>query len=600
MSKPISNNEFDSLDAFFGDKLKAASMPPSEKIWQQIEGSLNRDRKRKRGFLWIFYSGVFLIGTIITSYFMFFDNSNSNVSSSNGKKTIAVNQATTNSSPVKKEPITETKISESKNTIENTSKEEKNRLVKIQIGAFKKQKDKKTFSKLNLDIKSEVIANGITRYYAEVPEDDVQKKLTQIHQAGFTDAFIKNHINLLESNTNKLTKHQTQTIAAKNIMPTDIAAKEPVSLIVKNNNIKTNVEYAKQNETSPSNLVVANVNKLEPKELTEKETISENKTNNAVSSETNKSKQSSAGDSDIVAKTDVEIAPTTATLTAKDSSINSIVQKDTPVQEVTVAKKDSAYTKPDSVKNVKPVASVDSLNNPPILNRWALLLTGGPNFLMKNTTSNLFATLGEKQPNTYSATLKVEFKPFKRFAFTAGVSYSYFIAQQDATAFSFNKNLTSDYIFYSSYGAMPVDKNTMLQGYSPAPWVTTLSANYSYTSRINTLLIPIQAKYYYLNTKRINLFADMGISGMMVLSQQTNLSVIKENLTNNILYNQITTNKFNGLLMLGLGGDVLLYKQLYFTIDAGFRYAITNLSNTSGIKTNPTYFSANGGIKIKL
>jgi hypothetical protein len=229
-----------------------------------------------------------------------------------------------------------------------------------------------------------------------------------------------------------------------------------------------------------------------------------------------------------------------------------------------------------------------------------LLLTGGPNFFIKNTQSNLFAAPGEKQPSTYNATLKVEFKPFKRLAFTAGISYSYFIAQQDATAFSFNKNLTSDYIFYSSYGPMAVDKNTMLQGFSTLAPVTMFHANYSYTSRINTLLVPVQAKYYYMNSKRINLFADIGVSGMMVLSQQTNLSVIKENLTNNISYNQITTTKFNGLLMLGLGGDVRLYKQLYFTIDGGFRYGITNLSNTSGIKTSPAYFSANVGIKIKL
>jgi hypothetical protein len=78
------------------------------------------------------------------------------------------------------------------------------------------------------------------------------------------------------------------------------------------------------------------------------------------------------------------------------------------------------------------------------------------------------------------------------------------------------------------------------------------------------------------------------------------LSVIKENLTNNVSYNQITTTKFNGLLMLGLGGDVRLYKQLYFTIDGGFRYGLTNLSNTSGIRTSPTYFSTDAGIKIKL
>ena len=87
---------------------------------------------------------------------------------------------------------------------------------------------------------------------------------------------------------------------------------------------------------------------------------------------------------------------------------------------------------------------------------------------------------------------------------------------------------------------------------------------------------------------------------MFVVSQQTNLSVIKENLTNNVSFNQISTSKFNALLMFGLGGDVKLYKNLYFTVDGGFRYGAINLSNTPGTKYYPTYFSASGGLKIKF
>ncbi|HXD91671.1 MAG TPA: outer membrane beta-barrel protein, partial [Bacteroidia bacterium] len=130
--------------------------------------------------------------------------------------------------------------------------------------------------------------------------------------------------------------------------------------------------------------------------------------------------------------------------------------------------------------------------------------------------------------------------------------------------------------------------------------VTYFHANYSYTSNINTLQVPIEAKIYFVNGKRLNLYTALGASGMFVISEQTNLSIIKENNTNNLSYNQVNTSKFNALLMFGLGGDVRLYKKLYFTVDGGFRYGAMNLSNTTGITTNPTYFSVNGGLKIKL
>ncbi len=271
--------------------------------------------------------------------------------------------------------------------------------------------------------------------------------------------------------------------------------------------------------------------------------------------------------------------------------------KDSAQTIVATTKKDSVIAKTDSVK---PLVKTDSSIKEPILNRWALLLTGGPNFFLKNTQNSLFDNSGEKQPITYNTSFKVEYRLLKKIAISAGLNYSYFTAQQDATLFYFPKNLTGDFIFYSSYGPMAVDKNTMLQGYSPLAPITMFHANYSYTSKINTLQIPIEAKWYYVNGKKINLYAALGASALYVLSEQTKLSVIKEHFNNDLSYNQINTSKFNALLMLGLGGDIKLYKKLYFTIDGGFRYGTANLSNTTGINTNLTYFSANGGLKIKL
>ncbi|HKC67477.1 MAG TPA: outer membrane beta-barrel protein, partial [Bacteroidia bacterium] len=265
-----------------------------------------------------------------------------------------------------------------------------------------------------------------------------------------------------------------------------------------------------------------------------------------------------------------------------------------------VAATDSIKT--EEKKKDEPIAKKDSLPAPPmpLTERWALLFTGGPNLCIKNSSNSLFNIAGEKQPVTYNAAFKAEYKLVRNLSVSAGLNYSYFTAQQDVTLLYFNRFQTTDFIFYSSYGPMAVSMSNMLQGYNPGPGITTLKINYSYTSKLNTLQIPLEAKWYFANTAKINLYTALGGNVMFVLSEQTKLTTINEHVTNTYTFNQVNSSKFNILLMLGLGGDVRLYKKLYFTIDGGFRYGAVNLSTAVGARTYPTYFSINGGLKFKL
>ena len=587
MSKQISNNEFDSLDEFFSDKLKDASMQPPERVWEQIEGSLNNDGKRKRRFFWLFFCGLIFMGSSLSTYFFLLDSKNETTVKTTQVKNESINTKITSTeiitSKENKTQITETQYT---NTEKNIVKEEKLMLVKIQLGAFKNQINPSVFAKTGLDIKSETAENGITKYYAEVAESEVQQALQQIKQNGFTDAFIKRNT-LLASKDNVI---ENKPVASQ-------PKTKPVLALVQNTTYESREPVLPQ--PTNSNKVIIAASKLQT-------TQQNNNTPSPVNEElifTNNTPQQNQIKDNSAIKNDVANTITTNSVANSPPqnqgiSVKDSLQKDTTEQPVVIAnKKDTVIAKTDSVKSL---VKTDNSIKEPILNRWALLLTGGPNFFIKNSHNNLFDNSGEKQPITYNTSFKVEYKLLKKIAISAGLSYSYFTAQQDATLFYFPKNLTSDFIFYSSYGPMAVDKNTMLQGYSLQAPTTMFHANYSYTSKINTLLIPIEAKWYYVNGKKINLYAALGTSALLVLSEQTKLSVIKEHFNNDLSYNQINTTKFNALLMLGLGGDIKLYKQLYFTVDGGFRYGTTNLSNTSGIKTNPTYFSASGGLKIKL
>ncbi|MEO8761624.1 MAG: outer membrane beta-barrel protein [Bacteroidia bacterium] len=576
MSKPISNNELDSFEEFFSDTLKDSSMLPSDKVWQQIEHSLNKDGRKKRGFFWLIFCGLIFMGASISIYFFMLNKEETRAPKTAVAKEMIFEKT-------KKESLVPAEASNNI-TEKEAVNEEKINTIKIQLGAFKNQIDKTVFDKTGLNIKSVVDNNSITHYYVEVSESQTQQVLQQIKQNGFAGAFIKR--NLLVAKNNKQLKEASHQENEPNLI-----AKNEVTFISKkanyfqnNNNNVPAINSNKANSNLPKEKLAFTPNQNKLNDL--KNDLPQPKEGNTIKNSIN---NLSAGVTE-----NTVVKDQIAVIVPKDSSQKGVIEN------IAMVKKDSVSLKTDSVTTNNPIAKKDSVNELPLLNRWSLAITGGPNIFLKNIHNSLFDNSGEKQPITYHTNLKIEYRLFKKISVSLGVNYSYFIAKQDATLFYFNKNLTSDFIFYSSFGPMAVDKNTMLQGFSPMAPVTMFQANYSYTSKINTLVIPIEAKFYYLNRKKINLYTSLGVSGMFVLSEKTNLSIIKEHVTNNVSFNQITTTKANALLMLGLGGDVKLFKQLYFTVDAGFRYSVNNLSNTAGIKTIPTYFSINGGLKIKF
>jgi hypothetical protein len=264
-------------------------------------------------------------------------------------------------------------------------------------------------------------------------------------------------------------------------------------------------------------------------------------------------------------------------------------------------KKDSTETK----KQEKPTAPTDSsivkkdsLKNMPYP-KWAISLEGGPLLFVKNVQTNLFNTSGEKELLTYNGGLKAEYSFTRYLSLIVGVNYSTFIAKQDATYFYFPKNITTDYTFYTSYGTMSASSGTLLQGFNPAPWITTLSAQYAYKTQLSTLSVPIQANLTYLRSKRITLFVNAGINTQFAVAQQNHLQISKEHETDYIDNNNITANKFAFSLVAGLGCDIRLFKHFYFTATPGFVYGFSNLSNTAGVKNTPQYFMGNAGLKIK-
>ncbi len=142
--------------------------------------------------------------------------------------------------------------------------------------------------------------------------------------------------------------------------------------------------------------------------------------------------------------------------------------------------------------------------------------------------------------------------------------------------------------------------STLLQEFFIAALIDTFHAKYSYTSTVQTLNIPLEVNFHFLNKSRFNLYVGLGANSSFVLAQQTHLTIIKENSTNDVSYSNVGVNKFNAMLMMSLGCDIRLAKHWYITLLPSYKYGITNMSAVSGTNYKPVFLSVNAGVKFKF
>ena len=324
---------------------------------------------------------------------------------------------------------------------------------------------------------------------------------------------------------------------------------------------------------------------------------------------------------DIIEKTETpKIAETTNKTVVMDEA--KVKETKIPVTENTnqvgVTKTDSALQNPivvsvpenktDSVpakeEKKEPMTTTspvkDSSSKSPFIPEWALVFTGGPTIFSANPQSNMFAAGNENHAVTYNGEAKLNYRPFKYFSFSGGVNFNYYTAKQDATIFKFDKHRQEDFIFYSSFGTMAAPMSTLLIGYNVNFPIDTFYAKYSYNSTVQSINIPLEMNFHFLNKSRINLSLGIGINNSFAIAQQTHLSIIKENFNNDINYNNVSVNKFNAMLLMSLGCDVRLTKHWFITLNPSYKYGLTNMSKVNGTTYSPAYISGNLGMKFKF
>ncbi|MGZ3864440.1 MAG: outer membrane beta-barrel protein [Bacteroidia bacterium] len=617
MSGLKSHNEFDSLETFFNSRLKDASLEPTDNSWMLIEEELNRlaKEKRRRRFLWFFSLGLLLVCGVASLWYYSVDSKQLTVNNEQGtvvsqksevvghesrvisqeskvgsEKLEAVSSKQPETVGSQKSAIRSQEIVETENkNSENVSNQ------KIQLGAFKHTANVAVFNKIPYKVIEVNSEDGYKKYYAVSDEKDALEK---VQQAGFAEAFVKENFN--PANQSHLVKGEgiieTSTpvyVAAKTASPakTDIAFNETKQNVKANTPAVTSANDGKvTNPVSKKEQVFAPVvpktNDTNPEDI-----IAINENVQAPGTE-NKFPE--------VKDTKGEVALTENKPVALKVDSGKKVLTPAATNET---KKDSTHVKEekkDSVPTPVKTAAADSGKKSIFTPVWSIALLGGPNFFSSNSQSTTAKTLNEHQQLTYNGELKVQYRPIKFLSVSGGVNFTTFTAKQDATYFRFNKYQTSDYLFHSSFGDMAVPMSDMLQGFWFNAPTDSFFANYSYTTTLQTINIPVEANLHFLNTKWVNLSLGIGANSSYAIGQQTHFSLIKENSTQGYTYNNVTANKFNLLLMASLGCDVRITKHWYITLNPSYKYGVTNMSPVSGTTYKPAFFSANGGVKFKF
>jgi hypothetical protein len=585
MSRLNSDNEFKELDDFFSESLRDASVKPSADVWSGIEKNLEEKRK-KRYLLWFLPSLIVLIGGAIGAYF-FIPESSVNNNLAETKQAVV-----TASSPAPVKSQNENNSSKNE-AITSTEKKENNlptdkQTKKIQIAALKNQSADLPGEISGLTVRSETGSDNIKRFFVEVPANEISLAVTNLKNAGYKDAFVmgpkQDHLVFSEPSRSTKDPAEKTNFVPPTKQNTAIAAitrsKEPkteiTSSVPSDNNTIASESKSKTGNTT---------NEAAKETPIENTTVYSTPENVAVSgnSEITLKKNDPVSEVAVTANSALPVnivAVATPTETAENITKTDSVKPETKTEVVAALPKN----KPDSIK---PPVKTDQ--------RFAIYLLGGPVFA-QTFPDPKFAH--EISPVRYNGGLKFQFMPVKKLAVELGANYQSCSSVSQENFLYFNKFDPNDVQVHSSMGDMAVSHANLMNGFSMMGPIDTLRVKYTYKINYNVINIPLIIKFYPVKKDKLAISVFVAENNQLVLSKSAELTIKKEFWDEKYRYNNIPGKSFNMSLMIGLGCEFKLSRNLHFVLEPNARYYITNPGSNPSIRSKRINFDGNAGFKL--
>lgn len=603
-----SNKDLNELDHFFAGSLKDASVDPEPQVWDNIETHLNK--KSRSRFLFRLIPVLLLIsGTITTTYFFIPKNYFTSHSKINNtaitetkpqQKTETLIETKEQDQTAKETKVTETtagnisnenainkKVAETEIKTEN-----KNVSKKIQIAALKNSSANIPSSISGMEVKSEIGNDGLTRYFVE-SNNNIEHDLSQIKSNGFPDAFVMKAVSPSE---NTVTKNNSNLIALNKKQNSQAANNVTEKPVYKNNSPSVNMTKKTApvltTETKPVTEVATkntNVESTESKSANIKtemptETKPEVKNSEPIVNANNTSSNTN---------TPIEDQKTEVANTSQTSPTIAPAGKDSVVKETP-----TIVAKVDSSSQNNKIKTTDSIKPKVPFDRFGLYVLGGAVYSQALLSSNAHNIRIESYPITFNAGLKFQVMATRRLAIELGANYQSAAVSTGTAPIWFQKLGNADSHFYTAFGEMAVSHSDMIIGYSTMAPVDSFPVRYEYKINYNVLNVPLLVKFYPVKKDKLSISVSLGMNSQFILDQSSQVTLHKEFHDEVYKFNNVIANKFNFGLLFGLGCEIKLYKNIYFVAEPNFRYGLSNMSNSSGTRSNVINIDGNAGIKI--
>ncbi len=313
-----------------------------------------------------------------------------------------------------------------------------------------------------------------------------------------------------------------------------------------------------------------------------------------------------------VTNTEAKKDPVKDSASAKQNAL-AITKKNDSIQNVNqITANKTQQVKTDSLKNdsivkatkkdsaTKATAQVKDSTHPLLIpDLFTLSIYYSPLIARNDVTTNnsKFNIQNVKANNRYLIGAKLGFNLSSKFVLTAGLAYSQYNQTLSPDTVSFSRYINQPFIFNTSLGNMSVSAATMLQGFNPAPFITTLHTKYQYSQTIHYINMPITAQLRF-GIGKLKTYITAGVNMEYAISSGGTLDLLKETETDRTTYTSLDVNKFNISTTAGVGIEYALKKHLSAFLEPNANLNLLSISSSA--KSLNYNLGCLGGIKIGL
>lgn len=216
-------------------------------------------------------------------------------------------------------------------------------------------------------------------------------------------------------------------------------------------------------------------------------------------------------------------------------------------------------------------------------------------------TNIAFDMLQERGNLVFGGAALYKFGISKKVTIGVGLGYNKLKFSLSSTPLTFNRFISTPYIFNTGIGEIPVDATIMRDGFNPPSptFPTQFKINYNYSYSLQFITMPLEISYKLIDNK-IGLSIGTGITPQFLMSQNATLNLLKEKNINTIQNNSFDLNKLSLSGNLGLSLSFQSKQKWNLFIAPNYQFLLGSLTKAAVLNNKISSLGINIGMTRKL